>query len=68
MAHQTCRVLRTRLIEGKSRMTAFRKWKGRELKQPIVEFGERVMYYKPGVKGTEDGKPVEHGNLARNER
>ena len=34
-------------------MTPFRKWKGREFKQPLVEFGERVMYYKPGVKGTE---------------
>ena len=42
--------IRSRLIEGSSGMTPYRRWKGKEFKKPLVEFGERVMCYNQGSK------------------
>ena len=36
---------------GKDGKTAYRRIKGKEFTQPIAEFGETVLYLKPGTKG-----------------
>ena len=32
-------------------LTAYRKWKGKEFKKEVAEFGETVLYLRPGTKG-----------------
>ena len=36
---------------GKDGKTAYRRVKGKEFRRPIAEFGETVLYLKPGTKG-----------------
>ena len=35
-------------VDGK---TAYRRWKGKEVRREVAEFGECVMYLRPGSKG-----------------
>ena len=45
--------LRSRLKKDDSGRTPYEKWKGKPFKAPLVEFGERVMYYRSDAKGKE---------------
>ena len=43
--------IKNRLTVKSDGRTAYERWKGKKFTQEIVEFGERVMYLKPGSKG-----------------
>ena len=40
-----------RLVVGKDGKTAYQRWKGKEFKREVAEFGETVMYLKAGSQG-----------------
>ena len=40
-----------RFSVGSDGKTAYRRWKGKDFRREIAEFGEVVMYLKPGTRG-----------------
>ena len=43
--------IRSRFHIDESGRSPYEKWKGKSFKKELVEFGERVMYYKSGITG-----------------
>ena len=44
--------IRNRFVVKSDGRTAYERWKGKKFNKELVEFGERVMYLKPGTQGT----------------
>ena len=55
-------------VVGPDGKMAYRRWKGKEFRRDIAEFGETVMYLKAGTHGQDKFCSRWERNLARNPR
>ena len=42
---------------GQDDKTAYKRWKGKEFRREVAEFGESVMYLKAGTQGKDKFSP-----------